>query len=220
MRPVDGMATTAETPPGPLPPVAGALAVAWARRALAAALQGRRVAEAALAEEGPTSAVLDAPRGVFVTLRSFPDRQLRGCVGFPRASYPLRTAVARAAVAAGLDDPRFPPVGLEELDRLVVEVSLLTEPAPLDEARREEWPELIQVGRHGLIVEERNHGGLLLPQVAPEQGWDSREFLAGTCEKAGLPPGAWRRPGVRVLTFEALVFEEERPAAAARPRAG
>ena len=66
-------------------------------------------------------------------------------------------------------------------------------------------PDSIVVGRHGLVVEQGWRRGLLLPQVAPEWGWDREQFLAHTCRKAGLPPDAWRR-GADVYRFEADVF--------------
>ena len=63
----------------------------------------------------------------------------------------------------------------------------------------------IDIGRHGLVVEQGDRRGLLLPQVAPEWGWGREEFLAQTCKKAGLPPDAWKR-GATVYRFGADVF--------------
>jgi hypothetical protein len=51
--------------------------------------------------------------------------------------------------------------------------------------------------------------GLLLPQVATDQGWDRETFLDHTCLKAGLPPGSWRREGVVLQGFTAEVFGED-----------
>jgi uncharacterized protein len=157
------------------------------------------------------SATFDEKRGVFVTVKRFPGGELRGCIGYPLPVLPLRVALARAARAAATEDPRFRPVRFEELKRLIFEVSVLTVPAPVSSSRPEAIPAAIEVGRDGLIVEGFGTSGLLLPQVAPEQGWTAEEFLAGTCEKAGLPPDAWRRPGVTVRRFEAEVFRERSP---------
>jgi hypothetical protein len=88
---------------------------------------------------------------------------------------------------------------------VTIEVSVLSTPAPVDVT----VPGAIVIGRDGVIVERGRARGLLLPQVAPEQGWKPEAFLDATCEKAGLPPGAWREPGTRVLTFQADVFDEE-----------
>ena len=66
----------------------------------------------------------------------------------------------------------------------------------------------MEPGRHGLIVSRRGRRGLLLPQVAPEQGWGREELLAHTCLKAGFVEDAWREPDVELLGFEATVFGE------------
>src|SRR5271170_4401119 len=158
------------------------------------------------------SSVFDEPRGVFVTLRRHPGGSLRGCIGFPLPVLPLRQALQEAAVSAATEDPRFPPVRAPELANLTVEVSVLTVPVPLRATRPEEMIREVRVGRDGLIVNGFGASGLLLPQVAPEQGWSSEELLEGTCEKAGLPPGAWRDPKVKVRRFEAEVFGERSPA--------
>jgi AmmeMemoRadiSam system protein A len=138
-------------------------------------------------------------RGAFVTLRR--ERDLRGCIGMMPAGDPLIQTILRCAVAAALEDPRFPPVALEELSRLTVEVSVL---AP---ARQVMDVEEIEVGRHGLIVAQGGRRALLLPQVAIEHGWDRLTLLRETCRKAGLDPDAWQR-GARIEVFSAQVFSD------------
>jgi hypothetical protein len=150
-------------------------------------------------------------RGVFVTLRTYPTVQLRGCIGYPRAVLPLGEAIDDAAVAAAIDDPRFPPVTWSELGRLVVEVSLLSAPEPIAASDVEGRRAAVVVGRDGLIVSAGGASGLLLPQVAVEEGWDAEEFLERTGEKAGLGPSAWRLASTRVERFEAAVFGEVAP---------
>jgi AmmeMemoRadiSam system protein B/AmmeMemoRadiSam system protein A len=140
---------------------------------------------------------LGAPRGVFVTLTE--KGELRGCIGFIEPIYPLDQAVARCAVYAASEDPRFAPVRPDELGRLSYEISVLT---PI---RRITDPKLVQVGRHGLVIAQGGRRGLLLPQVATENHWDREEFLSQTCLKAGLNPDAWKR-GAEISTFEAIVF--------------
>lgn len=151
------------------------------------------------------------PRGVFVTLNTYPSGELRGCIGFPEAIYPLGKATIEAAKGASTGDPRFPPVRREELDSIVVEVSVLTPPKRLVVGKPVELPKHIEVGRHGLIVEKGVCRGLLLPQVATEWSWDAEEFLTQTCLKAWLAPDAWLDPDTRVYTFEAQVFRETAP---------
>ena len=157
----------------------------------------------------------DEPRGVFVTLTRTADGALRGCVGFPLPVFPLRAAIPRAAWAAAVDDPRFPPVGLGEIDRLLVELSVLTRPERLGppSARAGE----IEIGRDGLIVEADGTIGLILPQVATEQGWGPERFLSETCRKAGLPASAWQSAEVTVRRFRAELFRELAPGGAVEP---
>lgn len=147
--------------------------------------------------------VVPGRRGAFVTLTGA-DGALRGCIGTILPVGPLDETVARMAVSAASQDPRFPPVTLDELPSLHVEISALTVPEAVTDL------EAIEVGRHGLIVSQGRQKGLLLPQVAPEWGWDRQEFLEHTCVKAGLPKNAWREPSTRVEWFEAEVWGEPR----------
>jgi AmmeMemoRadiSam system protein A len=142
---------------------------------------------------------LAAPGGAFVSLHA--RGELRGCIGHIEADEPLGAVIARCAVAACSDDPRFPPVSSAELSDLRIELSLL---GPLEPIA---GPGEIEIGRHGLVVERGWHRGLLLPQVAIEWQWDAETFLAQTCHKAGLPTNAWRE-GVRMWRFEAEIFGE------------
>ncbi|MBM3293132.1 MAG: AmmeMemoRadiSam system protein B [Candidatus Aminicenantes bacterium] len=137
------------------------------------------------------------PRAAFVTLKK--DGQLRGCVGHAEPVLPLSQNVIRCAVFAATQDPRFPPVSAAELRFLSYEISVLTPLRKIDD------PRLVRVGRHGLVVVHDESRGLLLPQVAAENGWRREEFLAQACLKAGLPADAWRK-GAEIYVFEALVF--------------
>jgi uncharacterized protein len=185
----------------------GVAAVALARRTLEETLGGGRT-------DRPPVVLPDAFRalgGVFVTLRHQPGDRLRGCIGYPLPVLPLGTAVRRAAIAAATEDPRFRAVTAEELPHLTIEVSLLTPPEPLRRTPETPLSATVVAGRDGLVVEGFGTSGLLLPQVATEMGWNAEELLDGTCEKAGLPAGAWRDPRVTVRRFRAAVFVEERP---------
>lgn len=153
----------------------------------------------------------DEARGVFTTLRTSPAGLLRGCIGYTLPVYPLRVGIPRTAAAAALEDPRFPPVERSELDRLTVEVSLLTVPESVSADRPRDRAASVLVGRDGLIVRWGRAEGLLLPQVAVEQRWNEVEFLSETCSKAGLPADAWLRPEVELLRFGSDVFGEESP---------
>lgn len=147
-------------------------------------------------------------RGVFVTLHE--DGDLRGCIGYPMPILPLGRAIVDSAINAGSRDPRFPRVRKEELGRIEVEVTILTPPEPYTEPKKK-LPELVQIGRDGLIVTRGPYTGLLLPQVAPEWGFNSMEFLAQTCVKAGLPADAWLDEDTEVQHFQAQIFAEAGP---------
>jgi uncharacterized protein (TIGR00296 family) len=97
-----------------------------------------------------------------------------------------------------------------ELGRIEVEVTILTRPEAYTEPKKK-LPELVVIGRDGLIVSKGPFSGLLLPQVAPEWGFDSQEFLSQTCVKAGLPPDAWLDEDTEVSHFQAQIFAEVAP---------
>jgi AmmeMemoRadiSam system protein B/AmmeMemoRadiSam system protein A len=140
------------------------------------------------------------PRGVFVTLTE--KGEIRGCIGFVEPVYPLCQAIIQAAVYAAVEDPRFSPVKPSELNKLKIEISILTRPEPVQAVSD------IRLGQHGLIIRQDGRSGLLLPQVATEYGWDRETFLKEVCRKAGLPDQAWKKPG-SLFKFEALVFGEK-----------
>jgi AmmeMemoRadiSam system protein A len=145
---------------------------------------------------------LEESCGSFVTLRKHGD--LRGCIGLIEGVKPLYQAVQEMAVAAALQDPRFPPVQLEELRELELEISVLT---PLHEISSLKE---VEVGVHGLLIRKGVRSGLLLPQVATEHNWNLEEFIRNTCYKAGLNPESWKRhrrdPEMHIYIFSAQVF--------------
>lgn len=148
----------------------------------------------------PTPALL-APCGAFVTLKA--GSSLRGCIGSITASRPLVQTVREMAAAAAFDDPRFPPLSREEWPSVRIEISVLSPFERVTDVSR------ISVGTHGIMIRQGRRSGLLLPQVAGEQGWDRQEFLAHTCRKAGLPADAWKSPDASIEIFSAVVFGEE-----------
>jgi uncharacterized protein (TIGR00296 family) len=152
--------------------------------------------------------VFDEKRGVFVTLHLEGER--RGCIGYPQPVLPLGRAIVDSAINACARDPRFPCVRPSELKRIEVEVTILTKPEPYSEPKKM-LPDLVRIGRDGLIVSKGPFSGLLLPQVAPEWGFDAMDFLSQTCLKAGLPPDAWLDEDTEVQHFEAQIFAEVAP---------
>ena len=160
-------------------------------------------------EDAPPS--LYEKKGVFVTIKTYPSMELRGCIGFPEPIYPLVEATIKAALSSAFEDPRFPPLSRAELGKVVFEVSVLTPPQLIKVSSPTEYPNHIKVGRDGLIVEKGFFKGLLLPQVAVEYNWNEEEFLSQCCIKAMLPPDAWLDPNTRIYKFQAEIFEEEKP---------
>ena len=147
--------------------------------------------------------------GVFVTLNN--PIGLRGCIGYPLPDKKLFNALEDAAIAAATEDPRFPPVKYEELDSITFEVTVLTPPTKIKVSTPEEYFSKIKVGQDGLIVKYGFNSGLLLPQVPIEYGWNEKEFLEHTCEKAGLPKDYWKKAEVEIQKFEGIVFKEKDP---------
>lgn len=148
----------------------------------------------------PLGPALQQKGGAFVTLHK--NGQLRGCIGNFPGSQPLEEVVRQMAKAAAFNDPRFAPLKLQELEEVDVEISVLS---PLVKAD----PSMVEVGKHGIYLMSPRGRGVLLPQVAVEQGWDQLTFLQQTCRKAGLPVDAWQDEDVSVYLFTAQVFGEK-----------
>ncbi len=182
----------------------GEIAVRAARATIEAFVRGERMPEIAF----PAS--FDRPAGAFTTINTYPEKMLRGCIGYPGPYFPLKESIVRSAQEA-TRDPRFYPLGEEELDRVVVEVSILTSPRLIEVKRPKEYFERIKIGRDGLVVQNGVNRGLLLPQVPVDEKWDIETFLNYSCLKAGLRSGCWKDRKTKIFSFTAEVFEEEKP---------
>jgi AmmeMemoRadiSam system protein A len=163
------------------------------KTSIAARLAGRDFPDLQVESE-----ILKEKRGAFVTLRK--NGHLRGCIGYIEARKPLYQTVEEMAVAAAFHDPRFPQLNPEEFRQLSFEISVLT---PLQEIRDIHE---IEVGKHGIYITNGLHTGLLLPQVATEHCWDRMTFLEETCNKAGMPPRAWKDKDTKIYIFSADIF--------------
>jgi hypothetical protein len=152
-------------------------------------------------EAKPLTPRLGEKRGAFVTLHE--RGELRGCIGYVEAVKPLYEAVSEMAVAASTEDPRFPPVQVEELDNIEIEITALSPLRPLPS------PDSVVVGKHGLVIRKGFRSGLLLPQVPVEQGWNREQFLTHTCLKAGLPPDSYKDKDAQLFSFTGQVFGEK-----------
>ena len=152
-------------------------------------------------------------RGVFVTLLECSEkRSLRGCIGAPYPDGPLLSQLTEVAVEAATSDPRFLPVISSEFkENVIVEVTVLSNPEVLKVVRPLDYRDRIRIGQDGIIIDGMGCRGLLLPQVAVEEGFDSEEFLSQCCLKAGLLPDAWLSGNVQVSRFQGQIFSEGRP---------
>jgi uncharacterized protein len=150
---------------------------------------------------------LSSKRGVFVTLH---DRNghLRGCIGYPTPVYSIYTAVVESARSAAFSDPRFPPLTKEELDSISIEISVLTLPELIVVSHPNEYLKNIKIGEDGLIMEGSYGSGLLLPQVATENQFNTQQFLNALSQKAGLSFNAWKELHNKIYKFQAIVFSE------------
>ncbi|MBI2630549.1 AmmeMemoRadiSam system protein A [Candidatus Pacearchaeota archaeon] len=138
-------------------------------------------------------------RGVFVTLTE--NRKLRGCIGLP---YPVKSvyeAVKEAAKSAAFSDPRFSSLKENELDKIKIEISILTMP---EECK----PEDVKVGKDGIMCSYVGYSGLFLPQVAVEYKMNRIDFLEALCNKAGLPNDTWQNKNFKLYRFQCEIFRE------------
>ena len=150
---------------------------------------------------------LQVQSGTFVTLKLH--GQLRGCIGSLLATGSIVEGVRENAINAAFEDPRFPPLTVEELDAVAIEVSVLTEPQPLEYQDAADLLTRLRPGRDGLIIRKGVCSATFLPQVW-EQLPDPHQFLTHLCLKAGLAADAWQREHLAVLTYQVRYFEEQR----------
>jgi len=169
-------------------------ALELARQAIREAVLRRKLPEVI-----PQEGIFSERRGVFVTL--YVSGRLQGCIGVPEPSESLGEAMARCAVSAALEDPRFTPLKEPQLEEMSIEISLLSALEPI-------LPEAIEIGRHGILIVNSSQRGLLLPKVAIEHQLTREQFLEETCRKAGLPRDAWKQAETRLFGFTCEVFSD------------
>jgi uncharacterized protein (TIGR00296 family) len=155
--------------------------------------------------------IFSETRGVFISLYTQSDNNLRGCIGIPEPVMPLKDALKEAAISAAVHDPRFTPITRDELKKIDIEVSILTHPQLLDVENPMEYIKKMSIGKHGLIIEFGTYRGLLLPQIAKEYNWSKKQYLSNLCTKAGMHPTAWLEYDVNIYSFEAQIFRELKP---------
>lgn len=148
---------------------------------------------------------LRADGASFVTLTE--RGALRGCIGALEPYQPLVEDVREHAIAAALNDYRFPPVQATELDRIQIEVSRLTIPIQLEYTSSEELVSKLRPGMDGVILRDGNHRATFLPQVW-EKIPETKDFLDNLCYKMGVAADLWRHKNLEVLTYQVEEFHE------------
>ena len=154
-----------------------------------------------------TDSVFKEKRGTFVTLTL--NKQLRGCIGNLDTTDSIVDGIERNAVNAAFRDPRFPPLKAKELDRVDIEVSILTDPQPLEYRDSKDLLSRLRVNVDGVILRKGAYSATFLPQVW-EQLPQPETFLSHLCTKAGLPADTWKKGHIDILTYQVQYFEEEK----------
>lgn len=144
--------------------------------------------------------LLNNPSGAFVTIYKF--GELRGCVGEVEPKKPLLQAVIDAAYNSAINDPRFNPLTQDELEDIQLEISIISNLKEIENINE------IEVGVHGILMQQGEKKGLLLPQVATEYNWDRETFLNQTARKAGLQYDAWKKGNVKISIFTAEIINQ------------
>ncbi len=159
-------------------------------------------------DAAPYEKAFTEKRGAFVTLHTYPEHQLRGCIGYVLPVFPLAETIQRAATSAAFEDMRFSPLQKDEV--FIVEISILSVPKPLS-CPPEERADHIRIGTDGIIVEYHGRQGLLLPQVATEHHLSQKDFLYQLAVKAFIEPDDIYKPDATISTFQATIWCEESP---------
>ncbi|HTX79861.1 MAG TPA: AmmeMemoRadiSam system protein A [Longilinea sp.] len=151
------------------------------------------------------SLTLRQPGAAFVTLTE--EGELRGCIGALEPYQPLIEDVREHAVAAALEDYRFPPVHPDEVKLLEIEVSRLTLAQPLDYQTGQDLVKKLHPSVDGVILRDGMRRATFLPQVW-EKVPDPADFLSQLCLKMGAPHDLWQRKKLQVFTYQVEEFHE------------
>jgi uncharacterized protein len=145
-------------------------------------------------------------RGTFVTLHK--NKNLRGCIGIIEPVEPITIGIKQNAKNAAFNDPRFPPVNHHEMQKITLEISILTKPVKMEYKNIENLFEQLLPHEHGVIIKKDLHKATFLPQVW-EQLPDKKTFLSNLCNKAGLKSDEWSKGEIEVRTYFVQHFKEK-----------
>jgi AmmeMemoRadiSam system protein A len=133
--------------------------------------------------------------------------ELRGCIGTLEPYQPLSDDVHEHAIAAALQDPRFPPVAPNELNEISIEVSRLSVPYPLEYSTAKDLIQKLRPHTDGVILRDGMRRATFLPQV-----WEKipspAKFLDNLCYKMGAASDTWKRKHLEVLIYQVEEFHE------------
>ena len=173
-----------------------------AREALECAVRGRALPHL---DSSTLTPALQSEEASFVTLTI--RGQLRGCIGSLEPYMPLAEDVREHAIAAAVQDYRFPPVRPDELSRIHIEISRLTTPQPLPYIDANDLLSKLRPGLDGVILRDGNRRATFLPQVW-EQIPNKEEFLNHLCSKMGASKDLWRKKHLAVQVYQVEEFHE------------
>lgn len=156
--------------------------------ALNSIYSGLEYGKPARPDKGSCTVRLKEKRASFVTLEH--GNELRGCIGTLEARTSLVESIAENTYAAAFSDPRFPVLTTSEVDKLTIQISVLSTPQPVTVASEQELLTLMNPGEAGWVLQEKGNRGTFLPSVWSELG-EPLDFLQHLKIKAGLPPDYW-----------------------------
>ena len=169
------------------------------------AIEARLLEGAEIERPSKTASILNEMRGCFVTLHK--RGQLRGCIGTIEPTCPLMECVEKNAKNAAFGDPRFPPLSVDELKEIDIEISVLSVPETLGFSDGEDLKRKLEPNVHGVILSRGMNRSTFLPQVW-KQLPDKEKFLEHLCLKGGMSGKAWQEPATKVEVYRAQVFGE------------
>lgn len=190
-----------------LNPDQGKILVTLARHTIMQELEQTLPAdESEMLKAGLNDDGLQSHCGTFVTLKRH--GQLRGCIGTLNATESISEGIRHNAINAAFHDPRFKPLGAKEFVDVEIEVSVLTEPQPLEYNDGADLIKKLRANVDGVILRKDHASATFLPQVW-EQLPQPEDFLGHLCMKAGLAKDAWQTSKLEIKTYQVQYFEEK-----------
>ena len=154
----------------------------------------------------PEDPVFREKAATFVTLKI--SGRLRGCIGTLEPATSLWQSVHDNALSAAFSDHRFSPLSHKEFETVVIDISVLSTPSPLEYGDSVDLMKKLRPGIDGVTLKDGRRGATFLPQVW-KQLPSVELFLGQLCKKAGLEETAWREKHLDIKTYQVVYFHEE-----------